>query len=504
MSSSPLAWTVLDNFFSENSHFLTKHHLDSYNEFIVNKIPNTIKVLNPIIVFKEKKADLIEHEVNVYIGGWDGTDISLTKPTIVNDNIAKLLYPNEARLKDFTYQSELYCTIIVHYITRRNGEQLPEKKGDVETLPKVKIGAIPIMLHSRLCALNNQSFDVRREMGECPYDQGGYFVIDGKEKVIIAQERIATNRIFINKSKDPKFSFEGLIRCTSEESPLFPKTIQLCVYKDHLSRSLTSDVDVSIDDEEGEDNDLGVGVDEQEEKDVIKSQEDEIIKLKKARNAIVINMPNMTGAITLCVLFRALGVESDKDIVRCIVHNENENTDIIEFIRFSIVHSTINVNISSQEEALVYLSNLVKFNNVDAVKYFLINDLFPNVGPSYKKKSLFLGSIVLKLIRVCLGYSKESTRDSYIHKRVNISGFLMGNLFRDYYNQFRNNIRNKLDREYLTGEMNTSLEWKSLINHKSFEIIFRSDIIEDGLKKSLKGMWGRSMVEEIQNVDLIK
>ena len=55
------------------------------------------------------------------------------------------------------------------------------------------------MLHSKMCILNGRSFDVLKNMGECPYDQGGYFIIDGQEKVIVSHERKAENKLYIVK-----------------------------------------------------------------------------------------------------------------------------------------------------------------------------------------------------------------------------------------------------------------------------------------------------------------
>ena len=44
-------------------------------------------------------------------------------------------------------------------------------------------------------------------MGECPYDQGGYYIISGKEKAIVADERIATNKLFVNFVNDNSSMF---------------------------------------------------------------------------------------------------------------------------------------------------------------------------------------------------------------------------------------------------------------------------------------------------------
>ena len=113
--------------------------------------------------------------------------------------------------------------------------------------------------------------------------------------------------------------------------------------------------------------------------------------LKKSRNAIVLSMPNMSDILPICVIFRALGVESDKDIIRHIIESDLDidgqltNKKIADFFSHSIVHSLYNFNITSQKQALEYLSNFAKFKgNIEAVKYFLIHDLFPNMGPHFE------------------------------------------------------------------------------------------------------------------------
>lgn len=442
-------WNVIDNYFSTTPYFLTKHHLDSYNDFVSNKILSTIKVLNnSFVVLKNENDGATQNEINVYIGGLEGKEVFINKPTIVENGEARLLYPNEARLRDMTYQSELFANI--HVVIRSVTVGQPEKVYE-KVFKNVKIGAIPIMLHSKLCVLQNQSPDVLREMGECPYDQGGYFVVDGKEKVIVAQERIATNRVFITPSKNIKYSFEGLIRCTSIENPLFPKTTYLYI------------------------------------NDVRPNSE-------MVDNAISIAIPNISKPIPIFILFRALGVESDKRIIEHIVYDVDNpiNKDIIEFLRYSVID---NNDVFTQEQALAYIAKFVEYNNIDRLRYTLVNDLFPNVGHNFKDKAMFLGHIVNKLVKVALGALQETDRDNYQYKRVDISGFLLANLFRDYYNQFRNVVRNNIDRAYLYGPWKTS-GLDNLINKGNMNTIFQPHIIEDGMRKSLKGSWGKLMIKE--------
>ena len=460
-------WLVLDEYFKSNKYFLTKHHIESYDDFISHKIINTVKVLNPFVILKNQDNGKIQHQIEVFVGGLDGSEIFINKPTVINveNNEQRLLFPNEARLRDMTYKSDIYANIQLRYTTL---EGTKESIHEPPMLKHMRIGSIPIMLHSKLCALHMQPKEALKEMGECPYDQGGYFIIDGKEKVVVAQERIATNRIFINKSKDDNYSYEALIRCTSEENPLFPKTINFYVFKNE-----------------------------------IKFERKAALMFPKISNAIVISSPNISIKIPLFILFRALGIESDKEILETICYDvsDPDNTQLLEFLRHSLVQANV---ILSQEDALKYLSNFVKFKHIDEIKKILLFDIFPNVGESFRSKALFLGHIVNKLVKVCMGAVKESDRDSYIFKRVDISGFMVGNLFRDYYNQFRNWTRNQIDKEYLYGAWRTTKNIDHFINKSNMFIIFRADIIEDGLKKSLKGSWGNNMIQEQQDLDNIK
>ena len=456
-------WAVLDSYFRENPYFLTKHHLDSYNDFVSNRVLKTIQALNPILVIKNQVN--ITHEIEVYVGGPASNEIFITKPTIVQHEKQRMMYPNEARLKDFTYQSEIYANILVRYTTKEGTNVTIEEK----RFEGMKIGAVPIMLHSKLCMLHDMKPEVRREMGECKSDCGGYFIIDGKEKVIVAQERIATNRIFISKSNDPKYSYSALIRCTSDDTPLFPKVVNF--YVNEVRLKLATGAPVHNDD------------DDEEEKTATKTT--------RIHDSIEVSIPYCAKNIPLFVLFRALGIESDLEILKHICDTSDE-VEYMTFLRPSIVHAG-NVCGGTQEDAINYIANFVEYKNIVSVKKILTNDLFPNVGGVFRHKAIFLGYLVGKLIKVCLGVDKATDRDSYVYKRVDTSGFLMGNIFRDYYNQFRNEIRNNLDNQYLYGPWRNTKNVQNLVNPSNINFIFKPDIIESGMKKSLKGMWGKSM-----------
>lgn len=441
-------WKVIDRYF-QTPHFLTKHHLDSWNDFLLSKLHNTVQALNPFITIKEGE---VRHTINIYVGGLDGSKLYLNKPTIFENGQQRTMFPNEARIRDMTYQSDLYADILVQYISETGARKEIEER----QFERVKIGAIPIMLHSKLCCLSGHGFDMLREMGECPYDQGGYFIIDGKEKVIVAQERIALNKLFINETQDnEKYNYQALVRVTSDD--LFPKTFHIHAWKPDTKTKKTERI---------------------------------------YANSIFLTCPNIRQDIPLFILFRALGIESDKEIIEYILYDieHPKNQKALEFLRASVLSAA---GVYTQKEAIDYIAQYVQQYKPEKVMYILLNDFFPNMGDSLKRKAHFLGHIMHRFVKTVLGVISESDRDNYVYKRVDISGFLIGNLFRDYYNQFRNVVRSTVDRQYLNGPWRDSKNITQLINTKNLNQIFRSYIIEDGYRKSLKGAWGKSMIQEV-------
>ncbi len=426
-------WKVLDTYVRDNPTFLTQHHLESFDDFVHNKIPNIVKSLNPFVVLKNDDSGKLLHEIKVYIGGKDPSNarINLLSPAV---------YPNEARLKSLTYQGDLVADITVETLTYGRGGVITDTF--TKQINGLKVGAVPIMLGSTHCKTRGLEDALKREIGECVYDKGGYFVVDGKEKVIVAQERIATNRLFVSKSKEPNFTHAALIRCTPEEGAIFPKKVEFRAHKN---------------------------------------------------KHILVSIPNIKKEIPLFVLFRALGVESDKNVLEHILRQDLDNAPpyVLDFLFYSIVHGSVAY---TQADAIGLLQKLAEYDNEDHVRYILMNDLFPNMnetaGISLAKKAMFLGDLANTFVFTVLGKIPETDRDNYAFKRVDISGFLMANLFRDLYNVFRNECRSTLDREYNYGPAKKKTAVSNLVNDSNIWKIFNARVIEDGMRTSLKGRWG--------------
>lgn len=469
------SWKIIYKYFDHSTNFFAKHHIESYNDFVNSMIPRVIKSMNPITIYKyDSKQKDLKHQIDVIVNFNDS--LKYDHPVIANyetdgqkQDDTQIMYPNDARLNDYSYTTNIYCDIKIVY------KNIKKRTEDSTIFESIKIGTIPIMLHSDLCILKDKPNEILKEMGESLYDQGGYFIINGKEKVIISQERNITNKVFVNESKDEKYKIAAFIRCKSENESVFPKRVDFRVITDK-----------SLPDEEK--------VDKTERKESA---------LRK--NAIIVRVPNIDTDIPLFILFRALGVESDKDIIEYIISgdvNGSQNDMIVDFLYSSVLDSNY---VYTKSDALEYLAQFTSFKAKSQVEYILLKDFFPNIEynihrmhpqknenenekVNHSSKIIFLGQIVKHIVKVALGMERYTDKDNYMFKRIAISGFMLGDIFKDFYNEFRNNLRNLLDRKYNEGSYGEDLP--KFIGHLDTKYLFVSDFISKGFMNSLRGQWG--------------
>lgn len=455
---------ILDLYFKNHKYPFTNHHLDSYRELIKTYIPQTIQSFNPITMIKYADNQEILMKCNVFVGGKSGSEIFIDRPITFENGNAKLITPNDARLRNLTYESHLYANILVEIIHGDN--EVIEKK-----FTNVAIGSIPIMLHSDICILNGQGSNVLRKLGECIYDTGGYFIIDGKEKVIIAQERNTTNRLLVSKLKnDDIYSYKGTIRCTGEsgETMLSARSVEFYIVKEKDYNSIENNSD-----------------DENTKKTTN----------NRIPGSILVKLPSIKGAIPLVVFFRALGLESDKEIYESIFgegFSDAEKTYFDDFIRPSFID---NRGIFTQDSAFEYLKQLVKYNTINHVKNVFTTDVFPNI-PLYQNKPIYLGYLIKQLFNVSMNIAPESDKDSYVYKRVDISGYLLAELFHESYMKLRKFVRDKMDSMYHFGSWNQKKDYDNFITKHNIYKLIPNLIIAQTFAKSLKGMWGIANEED--------
>ncbi len=436
-----IAWKIIDKFFAQDPNALVKHHLESYNDFFNNKIHNIFKEKNPILIMKEQNEETKEYnyKAELYIGGRSGKLIYFGKPIIYDEHREHYMFPNEARLRNMTYAITIHIDVeISYYIMNEEGIYVETKS----LLEKIYLGKFPIMLNSDLCILNSLDKITRFNMGECRNDRGGYFIIDGKEKVLISQEKFADNMLYIKSDFNELYSHSVEIRSVSEDASKPIRTLSI--------RILRPDT-------------------------------------KHSNNQILVNIPNVRKSVPLFILMRALGVLSDKEIIKmCLLDLEKYESYISLFI--PSIHDA--GNIFNQEVALKYLATLTKGKTIPHIMEILMDYLLPHIGENnFTDKAFFIGHMVKEVLQVYKNDKQPTDRDSFKYKRVELAGTLIYDLFKEYYTLQQKHIFQKIDKEYYYKQGIYQKDFISLIENNYLEY-FKERILESGFRKAFKGNWG--------------
>ena len=114
----------------------------------------------------------------------------------------------------------------------------------------------------------------------------------------------------------------------------------------------------------------------------------------------------------------------------------------------------------------------------------LENDLFPHCK-TMTQKIYFLGYMCNKLLRTSIGWEETDDRDSYLNKRLDLSGVLLNNLFRNYFNKLVKDMQKQVVREINNGSWRSTDDYGSIINMTNVYKIVKSTTIENGLKRAL-------------------
>ena len=243
-------------------------------------------MFNPVLIRSEhdykKEKDLYTLEIYITF-----TNFQIHKPQIHENNGAtKLMFPQEARLRNFTYCSNMTVDINIKYVTR-SGENLDHLQTSYKVINKIQIGKLPIMLRSNLCILKHFTHLNSNILGECKYDPGGYFIINGSEKTVLAQERAAQNKVycFNISNNSTKWSWLAEIKSVPDNKCISPKQINITI----------------------------------------------ATRNNGAGHAIYIHIPRIKTPIPIFIVFRALGVISDKDICKYIIYDKCEYLVLVDF-----------------------------------------------------------------------------------------------------------------------------------------------------------------------------
>tara|TARA_B110000090_G_scaffold43874_1_gene49140 strand:- start:1554 stop:5234 length:3681 start_codon:yes stop_codon:yes gene_type:complete len=444
-------YSIIESYF-EGKYLerLVRHQIESYNYFINYQVQRTIDMFNPVVIHSEN--DYVEEKGKYFLEVvLEFVNIKMYPPQIHENNGAtKTMMPQEVKLRNFTYASMMTTDLKIKYIIR-NTDGMDNPRIIEKMIPKINIGKIPIMLKSSICVLNQPNQVLNPEhTGECKMDGGGYFIIKGSEKTVLGQERAAENRIYCFDGKNTtKWSWYAEIKSVPDHKCISPKQIEMMISTKNN----------------------GFG------------------------NGIYVNIPRIKQPIELFVVFRACGILTDKDICNHVVLdiNDNQHTKILNFLQASVVDAK---DYMTQEDALSHITSYASYTpiNIDKetgainkrkfAKDVLDNDLFPHCRTKESKMYL-LGYMAKRLMLASFGHIPPDDRDSYTNKRIELTGTLLNNLFRNYFNKLIKETQKQVVREINTGSWRSMEDYENIINTTNIYKIMKSTTIENGLNRAL-------------------
>jgi len=441
-------YAIIESYFAgQHLDRLVRHQIESYDNFINHQVQKTIEMFNPVRVVSEH--DLIpetgQHALEVLIRF---ENFKMYPPQIHENNGAtKMMLPQEARLRNFTYASTMTIDIRIEYIVR-NTDNEPTVLH--RFLPKINIGKMPIMVKSSVCVLTQNRHIHPLYTGECHMDCGGYFVIKGSEKTVLGQERAAENKIYCFDGKNTtKWSYYAEIKSVPDYKCISPKQIEMMIASKN--------------------NGFGHG--------------------------LYITIPRIKQPIELFVLFRALGVPNDKRICEYILLDVDTagHTEMLDFLQASIIDAN---KYMSQEDSMRHITASVAYMPVgmdketgakkkrEFAQEVLENDLFPHCSTP-NQKLVLLGYMAKKLIQTSKRLIPLDDRDSYVNKRIELTGTLLNNLFRNYFNKLVKEMQKQVVREINGGSWRSTEDFENIINMTNIYKIMKSTTIENGINRAL-------------------
>ena len=376
-------FSVMDKYFTEKGPVY--HQFESY-EYMISYLIQKIIDETPSINYETKSIKYKTTFGQVYIENAGFVDES---------HKVKYILPGEARLRNLTYDSPVFIDI------KEEFWEYDEKKEEFNKTDeifhkKILLMKVPTMVRSSKCNLYGMSMKECIDSGECSNDPGGYFIINGKERALVCQERLNYNHVYVFNANDDKIPFVADIRSMSEET--------------------------------------GHSV-------LIQA------KMNKEMKNITFSLPYMSKEVSAGSVFKALGFNS-KDIIKFINPKTKEETLVVDRIIRESIHYT------NKEKAMRYISKSSIHKVEDDEDRRLIytqqvieNELFPHMGISTPlEKALLLGDMLNKLIRVCIGMRLEDDRDNVSLKRIEAAGVLISDLFRMCMKRYCDNIKKYVEK----------------------------------------------------------
>lgn len=464
------------------SNFVVENHIESFNNFINYDISN-------ILENKEHLIHLYNFNNYIYKNILEIENIKITNPNTIQNNNEYELFYKDAILNNLTYESSIYVTIS----NKLKKISIYDKKETISIIDKKEIllTKIPIMLKSNLCYLsqNNKKSNLSRnlkfeniKLNNDKDEIGGYFIINGKEKVYVNQERLCYNRNYLFKRiiNEKKVRINEIFSYNRINYNLFNFKIYL--------------------------------------------HENNIFTVKMNLFTKNVNVP-------ILLLLNLLGFQDNIEIFNYIKNKNHEkmyskykftlfNYNGLLNQKYEYIHDNYKYNSNTIYKLLLqYLNNneLQKINNITNneimmyINNYLKNDLLPHLGSDLNKKGVYICNMINELILFDLEIFKESDRDSYFNKRLlncndilkfmfNYSFNLMKNeCIQEFNKRIENNIQNITSPESAINLLNKDTLYSTFI--KLFTV---GEIVLLNLSGVFQSIKGDSHLDKINHLRTLK
>ncbi len=408
------SWAVLRDILQREG--VARQHLNSYNEFIAKGLQSIIDEIS------ETEIETVSTPYKVKFGR-----VELGRPRIVEiDGSVSNIFPMEARLRNLSYSSPIYLDMTI------------EEEGMSREATRQHIGDLPVMVKSDLCQLSKMTKEQLVMSGEDPNDPGGYFIINGSERVIVGLEDLSPNKILVDLEK------VGAV--ATYKARVYSSVVG---YRSKLEATLKQDGSINV------------------------------------------KVPSCPIDIPFVIVMRALGFKSDKDIANA-VSPKPEIQDLLE-VSFDKANEA-----PTEKDALVYIGNRVAHGMLEEYRIkralsMLDWGFLPHLGKSDDKrydKAMFLGEAVCKLLELRLGWIEPDDKDHYGNKVIKFAGQMLADLFRTSFRNLVRDMKYQLER---AGQKRGGNVVGAAI---------RTGIITDKLNNAIAtGNWGRGKVGVTQLLD---
>jgi DNA-directed RNA polymerase II subunit RPB2 len=460
---------VCNTYYTTTLNPIVQHHIDSYNDLIEHRIPLFLKASNPIrLVLAENR------EIRVYIGGKDGNAVGYRPPV---DELEYAVVPNVCRTSNKTYALDCLADIDVEY---QLGDTVETSKFE-----KVVVARIPLMLRSKFCHLSALTPEEAYAQGEDYHELGGYFIIDGSERVLLAQERLGNNIFYAGRraivtvteeeqeggkteERGEDYEYYAGFRAISEDGTRGPFSHYLVIPPAKREVSLRE-----IEERKGT---------KREIKDY---------GTTRIRGMPVVTLPGFKIPVPILSVFHLLGLTSDKEIYDVMLAGvpDGDRTVYDDIFMQLILGHTVVSDIEVLRVSTGSRSQEEVFYNLQVL-------LFPNIddedtGLLYRRKGYMLGYLLRLAVENAIGIRSSSDRDHFRFKRFDVSGDLCFQEFKRIYRDVSKGMKLLMDsRVHFEEKTYMGKGLVNLLQRENIGYYWKMNTFLNDMSKSFKGKWG--------------